>query len=124
MRIILIVENHSKLRKIIKELLAKNIVNLEIIEAATGKHGIKKTIQQKPDVIVLDTILPDMNGLAVAKQIKEKVPGSKIILLTMCAKHELCQCDSIGITTAIKKTEIFEKLVPAVQQYLKKGKKR
>ena len=119
--VILIIDNYSRLRKTVRALIEKNISGLAIKEANNGKTGIVKAVREKAEVVVLDIMLPDMHGLDVAKKIKEKIPKVGIVLLTMCARESICKCDTTGTTTAVKKSEIFEKLILAIRKYLRGG---
>lgn len=121
--IILIIENYRKLREVIKGLLKKHMTNLEIIEADSGKEGIAKVMQKKPAIVLLDMILPDMDGIAVAKRIKKEAPGCKIIFLTTVVDKNITRTyKPSGVKAIIGKNEIFEKLIPTIKKYSKEGK--
>jgi len=54
----------------------------EVVTAADGAEGLEKAIQQSPDLVVLDVMMPKMSGLDVCKQLKSKRPSVPIIMLT------------------------------------------
>lgn len=81
-RKILIIEDNEDDQLIIKRYLNKAGFQ-EILFAYNGKEGIKKAKAEKPDLIVLDTVLPDIDGFLVCKQIKKiKDLQTKIIINT------------------------------------------
>ena len=67
---ILIIDDNEQDRKIIKRCLEKAGYQ-EIVLAETGKDGAEKAESEKPDLIILDTMLPDMEGFEVCSRIKE-----------------------------------------------------
>lgn len=62
----------------------------EVIKANNGEEGLKKTTEEKPDIILLDIILPKIDGFMVLKKIKadESVKNIPIILLTNLGQDE------------------------------------
>ena len=65
---ILIVEDDTILRDLISQKLKKDN-NYEIVEAIDGEEGLKKAKEEKPDIILLDLILPGIDGFGVLEQI-------------------------------------------------------
>ncbi|OHA02893.1 MAG: hypothetical protein A3J58_02335 [Candidatus Sungbacteria bacterium RIFCSPHIGHO2_02_FULL_52_23] len=60
----------------------------EIETARNGKDGLKKIDEYKPDVILLDVVMPDMDGFQVLEEIRKKNVPQKIILLTNLGQKE------------------------------------
>lgn len=56
----------------------------QVITAATGKEGLHKAMQSTPDVIVLDVMLPEMNGFDVCAELRGRGVQAPIIMLTAC----------------------------------------
>ena len=81
-RKILIIEDNEDDQLIIKRYLNKTGYE-EIAFAFNGQEGIEKAKTEKPDLIILDTLLPDTDGFSICKQIK-KIKGltAKIIINT------------------------------------------
>ncbi|NFD78139.1 response regulator transcription factor [Clostridium botulinum] len=77
---ILIVEDESSIRGFVKVNLKMN--NFDVIEAETGEEGIEKARKHKPDVVVLDIMLPGVDGLEVCKTLRQEFPNTGIIMLT------------------------------------------
>lgn len=77
---ILLVEDEVSIRGFLKINLARN--GFEIIEASNGEDGIKKAIEEKPSVAVLDVMLPGIDGFQVCSKLREEFPDMGIIMLT------------------------------------------
>ncbi|WP_251861178.1 response regulator transcription factor [Clostridium sp. Marseille-Q2269] len=77
---ILIVEDEASIRGFVKVNLKMN--NFDVIEASTGEEGIKKVREYKPQVVILDIMLPGIDGLKVCKMIRQEFPNMGIIMLT------------------------------------------
>lgn len=77
---ILIVEDESSIRGFIKVNLKMN--SFDVIEAETGEEGIEKAREHRPEVVVLDIMLPGIDGLEVCKVLRQDFPNMGIIMLT------------------------------------------
>lgn len=77
---VLIVEDESSIRSLLKVSLKSD--DCEIIEAATGEEGMKKAKIEKPNVAILDIMLPGMDGLYVCESLRKEFPLMGIIMLT------------------------------------------
>jgi len=85
---VLLVEDHTILRKGLCSLL-ENEYGIEVIgEAENGREGIEKAENLLPDIVVLDISLPLLNGLEVTRQLKKRFPEIKILILTMHTSDE------------------------------------
>lgn len=67
---ILIVEDESSIRGFVKVNLKMN--NFDVIEAETGEEGIEKAREHGPEVVVLDIMLPGIDGLEVCKVLRQE----------------------------------------------------
>ena len=64
-----------------------------------GREAVKKAVELKPDLVVLDFAMPELNGLKAADQIRDILPGVPIVLHTMygpqvsveATKHPICR---------------------------------
>ena len=81
MRKVLVVEDDKFLRKIIKKKLTTE--GYEVIEAVDGEEGIRMAKGKKPDIILLDLVLPEMTGFEVLTKLKEKAPVSEIPVIIL-----------------------------------------
>lgn len=80
---ILISEDEELVRKAFK-LLVQSFDGVEVIgEAADGKQAVKLAKSKKPDVILMDMLMPVMNGIEATREIKSSQPQIKVIALTV-----------------------------------------
>jgi DNA-binding response OmpR family regulator len=113
---ILIVEDDTILRDLISQKLKKE--NYDIVEAVDGEEGLKKAKEKKPDIILLDLILPGIDGFGVLEQIKKDPEIDKIpvvILSNLGQKEEIEKGMSLGAADFLIKahftlSEIVEKI--------------
>jgi DNA-binding NarL/FixJ family response regulator len=91
-----------------------------IAEAADGLEAIQKAEELKPDLIVLDIGLPQLNGIEVARQIRQFSPRSKIVFLSQDNDPNVVQAAlETGARGYIRKTDAGSELVPAVDAVLR-----
>lgn len=81
---ILIIEDESNIRELISYNLAGN--NYKVVEAEDGLQGFEMSLREKPDLILLDLMLPGKNGLDICKELRER--GSKVPIIILTAKHD------------------------------------
>ena len=65
---ILVIEDHEDNRRIVRDLLTSR--GYEIVEAATGVDGVQLAIAQRPDLILMDIDLPDIDGYEATRRLK------------------------------------------------------
>ncbi|MGA8222949.1 MAG: response regulator transcription factor [Candidatus Acidiferrales bacterium] len=80
---ILIVDDHGLVRRGARALLQAQRGWRVVGEAANGREAIEKAKKLKPDVAIVDISLPELDGVEVVRKIREEVPESKILVLTM-----------------------------------------
>jgi two-component system chemotaxis response regulator CheY len=85
---ILIVDDASFIREILKA-IAKRQGWSSIGEAEDGEEAVKMALNWRPDVILMDIVMPKLNGIDAGKQILKKYPGLPIIALSTVDKEEL-----------------------------------
>lgn len=77
---ILLVEDEASIRGFLKINLKRN--NFEVIEAESGEEGIRAALIEKPKIVILDVMLPGIDGFEVCKILREKIADIGIIMLT------------------------------------------
>ncbi len=86
MKKIMIVDDEETLRTVVKKILEKG--GYDIIEAADGRDCLEKLKGVKPDLILLDVMMPEMNGWEVCKEIRENPDTQDIIVAMLTVKSE------------------------------------
>jgi two-component system, cell cycle response regulator DivK len=81
MKRILLVEDNEENRYLITFILEKN--NCEVLIAKDGKTGIELANKEKPDAILMDIQLPDINGLEVTKRIRASKSDGKVPIIAI-----------------------------------------
>jgi DNA-binding NarL/FixJ family response regulator len=116
---ILIVDDSATIRQIIRTFFEKQS-GIEICgEAVDGLDAIEKAEELKPDLIVLDLAMPNLNGVETASILKRRMPKTPIILFTMydeLASQSLIA--SVGVTAVISKPDGVRKLVESARNLL------
>jgi two-component system response regulator NreC len=97
---VLIADDHALVRRGIRMLLESQPGVQVCGEASTGTEAVDYVKKEKPDLLVLDLTLPDMNGLEVMRAIREASPSTDVLFLTMHSSAELAQevlrCGALG----------------------------
>ena len=85
MKRVLIVEDNEKNMYLMNFILSNK--NYEVIKAETGEKGVELAIKERPDLILMDIMLPGIDGYETTKRIREREAGGKvpIIAITSCA---------------------------------------
>lgn len=112
---ILIVDDHPMFREGIKSVIARN-PQLEVVgEAGEGKAALKLVEELRPDMILLDVSLPDMNGIDLIQDIRKVLPETRILMISMHTKIEyLTSAFQAGATGYVVKDAPSEKILQAL----------
>jgi len=120
MKTILFIEDESTLQKTFGDILTQD--KYKMISALDGKIGLRLAKSEKPDLILLDLVLPSMHGFEVLKKLKQDPETEKIpvIILTNLEKMEdVEEAIKLGAKTYLVKTqyrieEVMEKVKKAL----------
>jgi two-component system nitrate/nitrite response regulator NarL len=85
---ILIVDDHTLFRSGIKLVLQRHEGFKVVGEAGDGLEGVKRAIQLKPDVVLLDLHMPGTGGLEALRLLKEDIPETQVVMLTVSEDAE------------------------------------
>jgi two-component system, NarL family, response regulator LiaR len=85
---IFIAEDHAIVRKGVRSLLALEPDMQVVGEAATGRQAVEQAALLKPDVILMDLVMPEVDGIQAIQQIKEKNPNARVLVLTSFATDD------------------------------------
>jgi two-component system response regulator NreC len=113
---ILVADDHEVVRQGTRALLS-TIPEWEIVgEADNGRDAVSLTAELKPDIVILDITMPELNGLDAARQIKKKSPETEILIFTAQETEKLVHdvFDS-GARSYIMKTDAADHLIEAIK---------
>ena len=85
---ILLVDDHQMVRLGLKSYLELQEDIAEVSEAVNGKEGVEKALASRPDVIIMDIVMPEMNGIEATLAILKEWPEAKILILTSYLDNE------------------------------------
>jgi DNA-binding NarL/FixJ family response regulator len=113
---ILIADDHEVVRRGLSTLLQTH-EGWEICgEAKDGREAVEMTRQLKPDVVILDVGMPNLNGLAATRQLSQSNPQQKIIVLTITDSDEVIrEALDAGARGFVLKSDAARDLVSAVE---------
>src|SRR5205085_3282573 len=84
--------------------------------ASTGREAVAQALALKPNIVVMDMTMPELNGLDAAIQIKRQVPAAEILMFTAHESDELIrQAFEAGVKSFISKAEAYQSLVEAIE---------
>lgn len=114
---VLFVDDHEMVRIGISSYLSTQEDISVIGEAASGREGIEQAEQLEPDVILMDLVMDDMNGIEATEHIKKNQPRVKIVMLTSFIEDsEVYQALDAGVDSYILKTTSADDIANAIRK--------
>lgn len=114
---VLFVDDHEMVRIGISSYLSTQEDISVIGEAASGREGIEKAEELEPDVILMDLVMDDMNGIEATQHIKKHQPSVKIVMLTSFIEdNEVYQALDAGVDSYILKTTSADDIANAIRK--------
>jgi two-component system, NarL family, response regulator NreC len=117
---ILIVDDHRVVIEGIKSSLTQDPKFHIVGEALHGREAVEKVKTLRPDIIIMDISMPDLNGIDATLQIKKIDPEIKIIIFTMYSDEEyVVDLLTAGISAYILKEDPVSDLILAIEEVMK-----
>jgi two-component system response regulator NreC len=115
---ILLCDDHRMMRDGLRAILEKE--GFEVSgEAATGREGLALADQVRPDVVVMDISMPDLNGIDATRKLLAKHPGIKVVGLSMNAdRRYVAAMFAAGAVAYLVKSSASEELIQAIRAVL------
>ncbi len=110
---VLIVDDHSVLRQALRMLLESQ-AEVEVVgDASNGREALDATEKLHPDVVLMDMVMPGLNGLEATRQIRRRSPKAKILILTGYMEDEqiLAALRAGASGYVVKKSDVQELLL-------------
>ena len=115
---ILLADDHVMVRQGLRVLLEQ--AGMRVIgEASDGQEALRLAHEHAPDVAVLDLAMPSLNGLETARRLRETLPQTKIVLLTMYTEEPyVLEALEAGAVGYVVKTQAAGDIVQAIRDVL------
>jgi CheY-like chemotaxis protein len=117
---ILITDDSSFQRKIISSILEKE--GFETVCARNGREGLELAVESSPDLIILDLLMPEMDGFEMMRQIRERGFSAPIIILTADIQDSTKEkCQEMGAAACLNKPLKKDDLLATIRDILNQG---
>ena len=112
---VLIADDHAIVRMGLASLLGTS-KSIEVVgEAFDGEDTVRKATKLKPDVAIMDLVMPRKDGIAATAELHEKLPGTKVLLLTTFSSSEnIAKALKAGALGAVLKSSSNDELIEAI----------
>lgn len=119
---VFIADDHKLIRNgIISTLNASGDVDI-LGEASNGKDALAGIKKLKPDIVLLDISMPDMNGIEVMQELSSEFSSAKVLFLTMYDDYNyINKCLEVGASGYLVKSDVGEEIVEAIKTVAKGG---
>jgi DNA-binding NarL/FixJ family response regulator len=113
---VLLADDHSLMREGLRSLFDGCDDMAVIANAANGRTAVALALKHKPEVIIMDVSMPDLNGIEATTQILRKLPGAKIIALSIHRDPRfIAGMYKAGAMGYVLKDNVFKELLRAVK---------
>ena len=113
---ILVADDQAHMRRAVRALLRSKAEWEVCGEASDGREAIEQTHQLRPDVVVMDIMMPRLNGLDATREIRRSFPETHVVVLTLYNFPELFRAvREAGGKGCVLKEDSFEQLIPAIE---------
>lgn len=113
---VLLADDHTILREGLRMVLDAQPQITVVGEASDGREAVEMAETLRPDVVVMDIAMPNLNGLDATRQIKKRWPEIRVVILTMHENQQyLMQIVKAGATGAVLKRSAGTELLTAIK---------
>ena len=113
---VLVVDDHPMVLEGLRRVLELETDIQVVGEARSGEEAIEKAVSLAPDVITMDLKMPGMDGIMATREIKQRVPGVDILVLTLYAEDFVKQAIEAGASGYLLKDSDREQIVRAIHE--------
>lgn len=112
---LLIVEDQETMRKTLHRFLQSAFPEWTVLEAATGADALAACAAHRPEVVLMDIMLPDADGIALTVQVKATLPEARVIFVSyLGGETHVARALAAGGSAYVTKDRLFSDLVPAI----------
>ena len=118
---IVVADDHKIMRDGLRSMLDKE-AGIEVVgEASNGRAAVSLARKLKPQVVIMDITMPELNGVDAARQILDEMPGTKIIALSMHSDRRfVMEMFKAGVAGYLLKDCAFDELSRAIKSVINK----
>ncbi len=117
---ILLIDDHPLFREGLKSIIGRDGRFNVVGEAENGRHALKMVRNLKPDLIVVDISLPDVNGIQLTREIRKIFSEAKILIVSMHSKIDyIAEAFQVGAMGYVVKESATEGLLQALRSVAK-----
>ena len=119
MSVVLIVEDNDKNMKLVRDVL--QFKGYQTLEATSGREGVRMAIELRPDLVLMDIQLPDMDGVSALAEIRAHPNGEKIPVFAVTASvmpHDQQRIEASGFDAFISKPISVKSFVETVGRFV------
>src|SRR5581483_7073483 len=111
---VLIADDHTVWRRGLRDVLEPTF---EVVsEASEGNDAVEKAIAYRPDVVIMDVSMPGMDGIAAARQIRECLPETHVVMISATEEdREIYESIQAGVSGYVVKDDAPESMLEAVK---------
>ena len=117
---VLLIDDHEMVRLGLKSFLSMQTDIEQVLEAKNGHEGVDLALKERPDVIIMDIVMPELNGIDATLAILKEWPEAKIVILTSYLDNEkIYPVLDAGAKGYILKTSSATEILQAVRKVAK-----
>ena len=113
---VLVVDDHSVVREGLRRILAADRDIQVVGEAGSGEEAVAKAASLRPDVVLMDLMMPGMDGIAATHEIRQRIPETRVLVLTLYAEDFVGQAVEAGASGYLLKDSDCAQITEAVRQ--------
>ena len=114
---VMLVDDHSIMRDLLRDALENTGEFQVVAQAADGQEALRLVQETAPDVVVMDVIMPVMDGIEACRQITELMPGTRVLMLTASNEQDaIVRSIAAGATGYLQKYSGKEQLLTTLRE--------
>jgi len=117
---VLIADDHEIVRRGLRTLVSSRPGWVVCAEASTGREAVARAEEHRPDVVVMDIVMPGLNGLEATRKIRKILPKTHVVILSLHYSDDLVrEVLDAGARSYILKTDASPDLITAIEAMAK-----
>lgn len=116
---LLVVDDHLGMRALLHDLVQAAFPKAQVLSASNGEEALALTLARRPVLVVMDVVLPHMNGIEATRRIKQHSPATTVVILSLYEAPEY-RADALaaGASAYLFKRQMHLELIPTLKKFL------